>query len=82
LIEATARIHADAKVGNNVSVGAYSVIDAGVDIADDTWIGPHVVIKGPTRIGKGNKIFQFCSIGDDPQDKKYQGDYGLCPCCT
>ena len=74
MIDATAHVHADAKVGDHVRVGACTVIGADVEIADDTWIGPHVVIKGPTRIGKGNKIFQFCSIGDDPQDKKYQGE--------
>lgn len=43
-------------------------------IGDDTWIGSHVVIKGPTTIGKSNRIFQFSSIGDDPQDKKYNND--------
>ncbi|MCS6946990.1 MAG: acyl-ACP--UDP-N-acetylglucosamine O-acyltransferase, partial [Steroidobacteraceae bacterium] len=39
-----------------------------------TWIGPHVVINGPTRIGKRNRIFQFASVGDAPQDKKYAGE--------
>ncbi len=39
-----------------------------------TWIGPHAVINGPTRIGADNKIYQFASIGDAPQDKKYKGE--------
>ncbi len=43
-------------------------------IGPGTWIGPHVVINGPTRIGAHNKVFQFASIGDVPQDKKYKGE--------
>jgi len=45
-----------------------------VEIGSGTWIGPHVVINGPTKIGKDNKIFQFSSIGEDPQDLKYAGE--------
>ena len=37
-----------------------------------TWVGSHVVIKGPSRIGTNNKIYHFCSIGEDPQDKKFE----------
>jgi UDP-N-acetylglucosamine acyltransferase len=37
-------------------------------------IGPHVVISGHTRIGRENRIFQFCSIGEQPQDKKYAAE--------
>ena len=50
------------------------MIGAGVRIGAGTWIGPHAVIKGPTTIGAGNKIFQFASIGDAPQDLKYKGE--------
>lgn len=57
-----------------MSVGAYSVIGADVKIAAGTVIGPHVVIKGPTSIGQHNRIYQFASIGDDPQDKKYAAE--------
>jgi UDP-N-acetylglucosamine acyltransferase len=74
LIDAGAIIHPQARISDGVSIGAYSVIGADVEIAEGSWIGPHVVIKGPTKIGKNNKIFQFCSIGDDPQDKKYEGE--------
>jgi len=74
LIDSTAIIHADARIGDGVEIGAYSIIGADVDINENSWIGPHVKIKGPTRIGRNNKIFQFCSIGEDPQDKKYQGE--------
>jgi UDP-N-acetylglucosamine acyltransferase len=57
-----------------VQIGPFSVIGAGVVIGAGTWIGPHVVINGPTTIGKDNKIFQFASLGDEPQDKKYKGE--------
>ncbi len=50
------------------------MIGPGVVIGHGTWIGPHVVINGPTRIGKENRIHQFASIGDAPQDKKYSGE--------
>lgn len=74
MIHPTALVHSDAKIGLDVEIGPYSVIDEKVEIAAGTWIGPHVVLKGPVRIGRNNRIFQFCSIGDDPQDKKYQGE--------
>lgn len=74
MIDSCAIIHSGAGIGDNVTIGAYSVIGADVIIGEDCWIGPHVVINGPTTIGRNNKIYQFCSIGDDPQDKKYQGE--------
>lgn len=70
----TALIHPDAKLANNVEVGAYSIIGQHVEIGENTHIGPHVVIDGHTRIGKNNRIFQFCSLGEIPQDKKYAGE--------
>ncbi len=77
MIHPTAVIDPAARLGSNVSVGAYSVIGADVVIGDDTWIGPHVVIEGPTRIGRENKIWQFASIGAAPQDKKFHGERSL-----
>lgn len=73
-IHPTAIIDPSAKLGAGVSVGAYSVIGADVEIGDNSWIGPHVVINGPTTIGCDNKIHQFASIGDAPQDLKYAGE--------
>jgi UDP-N-acetylglucosamine acyltransferase len=73
-IHPTAIIHPKAHLGSNVAVGAYSVVGEHVEIGDDTWVGPHVVINGHTRIGRGNRIFQFASIGEIPQDKKYAGE--------
>ncbi len=70
----TAIIHPNAKLAADVQVGAYSIIDEHVEIGAGTKIGPHVVVTGHTLIGKNNHIFQFCSIGEVPQDKKYAGE--------
>lgn len=74
MIHATAIIDPSAKIGHNVHIGAYTVIGAEVEIGDDCWIGPHVVINGPTKMGRGNRIFQFSSIGEITQDLKYNGE--------
>lgn len=74
MIHPTAIIHEGAKLAPDVSIGPYSIIGEHVEIGMGTWIGPHVVITGHTRIGKDNKIFQFSSLGEMPQDKKYQGE--------
>jgi len=74
MIHPTAIVHPGAKLGANVAVGAYSIVGEHVEIGDDTKIGPHVVIEGRTRIGRANEIFQFCSIGAVPQDKKYDDE--------
>ncbi|MCK5818075.1 MAG: acyl-ACP--UDP-N-acetylglucosamine O-acyltransferase [Psychromonas sp.] len=73
-IHPTAIIHKSAIVGKNVNIGPYSIIGARVEIGDDCWIAPHVVINGPTKMGRNNKIFQFSSIGEDCQDLKYAGE--------
>lgn len=74
LIDPRAVIDPSAELDANVSVGPFAVIGAGVRIGSGTRIGPHVVIRGETRIGRDNQIFQFSSIGEDPQDKKYAGE--------
>ncbi len=74
MIHPTAIIHPGAKIGAGVSIGAYSIIGDHVEIGDNTWIGPHVVISGWTKIGCDNRIYQFSSIGEAPQDKKYAGE--------
>ena len=73
-IHPTAIISPDAKLAADVVVGAFTVIGAQVEIDAGTQLAPHVVINGPTRIGRDNRIFQFASIGDAPQDKKYNGE--------
>ncbi len=74
MIHTTAVIDPGARLAAGVSVGAYSVIEADVEIGENTWIAPHVVISGPTRIGRNNKIYPFSSIGAVPQDKKFTGE--------
>lgn len=74
MIHDTAIIDASARIAADVEIGAYSVIGADVEIASGTVIGPHVVVMGPSKIGHDNRIFQFSSIGEAPQDKKYQGE--------
>ena len=74
MIHPTAIVHPGARVGNGVDIGPYSIIGEHVEIGDGTWIGPHAVIEGRTRIGRDNRIFQFCSLGGAPQDKKYAGE--------
>lgn len=74
MIHPSAIIHPGAKLGADVQVGPYSVIGEHVEIGAGTWIGPHVVITGHTRIGTDNKIYQFSSLGEVPQDKKYSGE--------
>jgi UDP-N-acetylglucosamine acyltransferase len=73
-IHETAIVSAAAELGDNVTVGAYSIIEGSVKIGADTSIGPHCVIRANTTIGERNRIYQFCSIGEDPQDKKYAGE--------
>jgi len=74
MIHATAIVDPGAVLADDVEVGPYSVIGDNVEIGAGTVVGPHVVIMGPTSIGRENRIFQFSSIGEAPQDKKYQGE--------
>ena len=74
MIDETAIIHPGANIQKDVSIGPYSVIGQDVSIESGTVIGSHVVIKGPTSIGQNNKIFHFSSIGEEPQDKKFNQD--------
>jgi UDP-N-acetylglucosamine acyltransferase len=73
-IHPTAIIELGAELGESVSVDAYTIVRAGVRIGEGTRIGPHCVIEGRTTIGRDNTVFQFCSIGAVPQDKKYAGE--------
>ena len=74
MIDPRAVISPLAQLAADVEIGPFSVIGANVVIGPGTWVGPHVVINGPTQIGSANKIFQFASLGDAPQDKKYKGE--------
>ena len=74
MIHRSASIDPAAVIEDGVAIGAFSVIGAEVHIGAGTVIGPHCVIEGPTRIGSANRFYSFCSIGADPQDKKYRGE--------
>jgi UDP-N-acetylglucosamine acyltransferase len=74
VIDKTAIIHSTARIAPDVHIGPWTVIGENVEIGSGTWIGPHVVVQGPTKIGSENKIYQFSSIGEAPQDKKFQGE--------
>jgi UDP-N-acetylglucosamine acyltransferase len=74
LIHPQAIVEDGAIIGANVKIGPWTHIAANVVIGDDCEISSHVVINGPTKIGKGNRIFQFTSIGEDCQDLKYAGE--------
>jgi UDP-N-acetylglucosamine acyltransferase len=73
-IHASAIIAPGAELHESVTVGPYSVIGAHVKVGEGTHIGPHCVIDGHTSIGRDNRIFQFSSLGGEPQDKKYAGE--------
>jgi len=73
-IHPTAVIAATAELDSDVTVGPYAIVDRDVRIEARSRIGPHAVIRGPTSIGTDNRIFQFASVGEDPQDKKYGGE--------
>ena len=74
MIHKTSIVDPKAKISSNVSIGAYSVIGSGVEIEENTTIDSHVSIIGNTKIGKNNKIYPFASIGNDPQDLKFDGE--------
>lgn len=77
MIHPSAIIDVDCEIAEGVSIGPFCVIGAGVKIGRETSIASHVVIQGNTTIGEENRIFQFASIGEIPQDKKYSGEETL-----
>jgi UDP-N-acetylglucosamine acyltransferase len=76
-IHPTAIIDPTAELAADVRVGPYAVIGARVVLGPGCRIGPHAVVLGPSRMGAGNEVWQFASIGDIPQDKKYGGEETL-----
>ena len=74
LISPNCQIHPSVKIGSNVRVGPWCVIGENVTIGSDSVLDSHIVIKKNTKIGEGNRIFQFSSIGEDPADKKFSGE--------
>jgi UDP-N-acetylglucosamine acyltransferase len=74
MIHSTAIINKNAKIGKNVDIGPYVVIENGVEILDGTKIGLGVQLKKGVKIGKENKLFEYVSIGNPPQDVKFKGE--------
>lgn len=74
MIDPSAIIDPTATLGENVSIGPWTVIGPNVEIGDNCQIASHVVIRGPSKIGCNNKIYQFSTIGDDTPDLKYKGE--------
>lgn len=73
-VHPTARVAAGAELAAGVTVEAYAVIGAHVRIGPGCWIGPHAVVDGRTTLGARNRVFQFASVGAQPQDLKYRGE--------
>lgn len=74
LIHPSAIIDPTAKLDDNVEIGPWTIIGPGVEIGAGTVVASHVVIRGPTKIGRNNKIYQFSSVGEDTPDLKYSGE--------
>ena len=74
MIHASAIVDASAILADDVKVGPWTLIGPNVEIGAGTIIHSHVVIKGPTKIGANNEIFQFSTVGEDTPDLKYQGE--------
>ena len=74
MIHKTALVDSNAKISKDVSIGPYSIIGPNVEIGEGTVIQSHVNITGNTVIGAFNEIYPFASIGNDPQDLKYEGE--------
>lgn len=90
-IDRRADIHPNAEIDSDVCIGPWTVIGPKVTIGSGTEIASHVIVQGPVKIGKNNKIFSFASVGTDPQHKQYHaeetwleiGDYNVIrECCT
>lgn len=74
MIHPQAIVDPSARLAEDVEVGPWTLIGPEVEIGAGSRIASHVVIKGPTRIGVGNRIFQFATVGEECQDKKYRGE--------
>ena len=70
----TSIIDPKAKIDEGVDIGPYCVIEAGVKIGSGTILESHVILKGNTKLGKNNHLFQFSTVGDGSPDKKYKGE--------
>ena len=67
-------IHPSAEIDSDVEIGPFCLVGAGVKIKSGTKLLSHVILKGPTKVGKDNLFYQFCTIGEDTPDKKFKGE--------
>ena len=74
MIDERAIVEPGAQLGNNVVVGPWTIIGADVVIGDDCEIGPHVILRGPTTLGRGNRVFQFATVGEGSPAYAYKGE--------
>ena len=74
VIHPTAQVHAGARIGDDVEIGAYCVVGEHVEIGAGTVLRSHVVVSGHTRLGRNCRVFPFACLGEGPQDKKYKGE--------
>ncbi len=74
MIHSSAIVDPSARLAADVEIGPFAVIGADVELGAGCNIGPHAVLRGPASIGAGTRVFQFASVGEDPQDKKYAGE--------
>lgn len=76
-IDPRAVVDPQARLADDVEVGPYAIIGPGVELGAGCTVGPHAVLRGPARIGARNRIFQFASVGEIPQDKKFAGEESI-----
>jgi len=74
VIDPRALVDSKAELDEDVSVGPFAIIEADVRIGRGSSIGPHSIVRAGTRMGRDNRVFQYASVGEDPQDKKYNGE--------
>jgi UDP-N-acetylglucosamine acyltransferase len=74
MIHETALVHPEAKIGKNVKIGPYCIVEKDVEIGDYSTLRSHVIVEGIVKIGTNTEIFQFAVIGLPPQDKSYNGE--------
>ena len=74
LIDPSSQIHPSAEIGPDVRIGPWCTVGENVTIGAGSVLESHIVIRANTRMGSNNRIFQFCSIGEDPSDRKFEGE--------
>ena len=73
-IHGSSIIHPNAEIDDDVYIGPFCTVGESVKISSGTKLISHVVLKGPTSVGKNNTFYQFCTIGEDTPDKKFDGE--------